>query len=443
MRQRGGRLTVLFTPLDGWGHINANHGFAEALRDRGHRVVFAVDAKFEGKLKPFGFEEEIHRPKPKASDTEAIENGGPVVVDIYAELVRKYADVFKLTPIEIIDRFVATAFGSMLDTSREREEQYRQIIAKVNPDVIVVDSYIGSPTLTHSGKPWVWLYSAAPHLCVNSSKVPPGWSGLPLNGNREEWTQFKQQFDSIFTDLYNRTNKWYKFKVKPSLDEQHMAFLHPVSPYLNIYMYPKELDYEETHPLPEKFRRVDGFVRTTDDTFEIPEQLVDKPGKLIFLSMGSFGCANMELMTRITGILAKSEHRYIVSKGPLHDKYELPDNMWGSQFLPQTAVLPLVDLVITHGGNNTVTETFFYGKPMLVLPLFGDQFDNAQRLEETGLGLRLNPFNCTDEELLSAVDQLVNDSVLSETMASIGERIRKSNDKEMVAKLIEQIAINK
>ncbi|CAG2118993.1 unnamed protein product, partial [Medioppia subpectinata] len=47
--------------------------------------------------------------------------------------------------------------------------------------------------------------------------------------------------------------------------------------------------------------------------------------------------------------------------GPLHDEYSLTDNMWGEGSVPQIQVLPLVDLVITHGGNNTVTETFYFG----------------------------------------------------------------------------------
>jgi len=116
--------------------------------------------------------------------------------------------------------------------------------------------------------------------------------------------------------------------------------------------------------------------------------------------------------------------------------------MWGQQYVPQTAILPLVDLVITHGGNNTVTETFFFGKPMLVMPLFGDQFDNAQRIKETGLGSRLNPFFCTEEELIDSVDRLVSDEQLAERMRTIGERIRKSDDKIEVSKLIEDIVHN-
>ena len=72
--------------------------------------------------------------------------------------------------------------------------------------------------------------------------------------------------------------------------------------------------------------------------------------------------------------------------------------MWGAQQVPQTNVLPEVDLVITHGGNNTTTEAFHFGKPMVLLPLFWDQYDNAQRVHETGYGVRLSTYTFEDDE---------------------------------------------
>ena len=97
-------------------------------------------------------------------------------------------------------------------------------------------------------------------------------------------------------------------------------------------MYPEALDYKELHPLPKNWVRVENILRIVPDKFEIPDKLKDKLGKLIFLSMGSFGCANLELMTKLTSILAKSENRFIVSKGPVFEPYELSDNMWGQRF---------------------------------------------------------------------------------------------------------------
>src|SRR5258708_34802631 len=100
-------------------------------------------------------------------------------------------------------------------------------------------------------------------------------------------------------------------------------------------------------------------------------------------------------MGGVKGGVAEPAPRYVGSKGPLHAEIELAPNMWGAEFLPQTKIIPLVDLVITHGGNNTTTEALHFGKPMVLLPLFWDQHDNAQRMAELGFGLRLDPYRFT------------------------------------------------
>ena len=110
--------------------------------------------------------------------------------------------------------------------------------------------------------------------------------------------------------------------------------------------------------------------------------------------------------------------------------------------VPQTKVLPKVDLVITHGGNNTVTETFYFGKPMIVMPLFADQFDNAQRLHEKGFGIRLNAYRCTREELSNAINKLINDDELVLKMNKIAQRIQSEVKKGKVGELIENVVFD-
>ena len=57
-------------------------------------------------------------------------------------------------------------------------------------------------------------------------------------------------------------------------------------------------------------------------------------GALVYLSLGSLGSADVELMQRLVDVLSRAPHRFIVSKGPQHDEFELADNMWGEEFLP-------------------------------------------------------------------------------------------------------------
>ena len=96
--------------------------------------------------------------------------------------------------------------------------------------------------------------------------------------------------------------------------------------------------------------------------------------------------------------------------GPLHEQLTLGERMWGEQFVPQTAIVPQCDVMITHGGNNTVGEAFTFGVPTIVLPLFWDQYDNAQRIDECGYGVRLSTYEFDDDELHATIERLSGDS---------------------------------
>jgi MGT family glycosyltransferase len=145
-------------------------------------------------------------------------------------------------------------------------------------------------------------------------------------------------------------------------------------------------------------------------------------------------------MQRLIDLLGTTPHRVIVSMGPQHEALRLAPNMHGEEFLPQTSILPRVDLVITHGGNNTVTECFHVGRPMIALPLFWDQYDNAQRVDELGFGVRLPTYEFEDEQLLGAVDRLLADGDLRRRMDAISARLQASPGTHRAADLIERLA---
>ena len=144
-------------------------------------------------------------------------------------------------------------------------------------------------------------------------------------------------------------------------------------------------------------------------------------------------------MRSLIASLAQAPYRVIVSMGPQHAELELAPNMTGAEFLPQASILPQVDLVITHGGNNTVTECLHFGKPMVLLPLFWDQYDNAQRIDETGFGQRLDTYAHEPAELVDAIGRLLDDRSLRGRLDLVSTRLRAAPGTQRAAELIESL----
>jgi UDP:flavonoid glycosyltransferase YjiC (YdhE family) len=184
------------------------------------------------------------------------------------------------------------------------------------------------------------------------------------------------------------------------------------------------------------WERLDSCVRKEGvGELELPKG----DGALVYLSLGSLGSADVGLMQRLVDLLAEGGYRAIVSKGPQHEQIELRDGQAGAELVPQPALLPLVDAVITHGGNNTVTECLHFGKPMVLLPLFWDQHDNAQRMDELGLGVRLPTFEFEDAQLDESIERLLADDAAAERLGAISVRLQGEPGTERAADCIESV----
>lgn len=418
------KYTILFAPIDAVGPVNACIGIAEPLKARGHRIVFAVAKSWTGRLSPLGFEEEYF------NETDAGSSGSIV------EFVEKWSSTFRKPPIEHYGEFLKDAYQHFIDDAKTANPVYEKIVAKVKPDLIVIENLVPTLALTNAGIPWVLIFSC--QALPVFKQIPPPYAGLSIYGDTSEWPKYQQAMTTAIKDVWHDYNRWLTDRGGDPMNR--FGILAFESPLANIYFIPKELDYTDALSLPPNWYHFDNLTRTESHlTFEVPKELENKPGKLIFLSMGTLTSSDTEMFNRLIEILSKSPHRFIVSKGPLPEKIHLAENMWGQQSLPQTKVLPLVDLVITHGGNNTVVETFCNGKPMIVLPVFFDQHDSAQRLAEKGFGMRFNPYKVTEDELLPAVEKLLGDESLKAKLKAISERIKSEKCQEKVADFVEDI----
>jgi MGT family glycosyltransferase len=418
--------TVVFFPEGAFGPTNNCVGIGEQLKARGHRVVFIIEESFEGTLAARGFEEALMRlgPRPEVEEAPG---------QFWKDFIRETAPVFRKPTIEQLGEFIQPTWQALLDGSRYVEPRLREIFAELRPDVIVEDNVPAFPAVVTAGAPWVRIVSCNP-LELKDTALPPVFSGYPV-ADRSGWDEFRAEYDRTHREMWGSFDDWVQEQGAPPLAD--LEFIHTAD--LNMYLYPQEADYRRSRPLAGDWHRLDSCVRSGDGDFEIPESLRDGPGGLIYLSLGSLASADVALMERLVEVLGRTPHRFIVSKGPQADLYELADNMWGEEFLPQPAILPQVDLVITHGGNNTTTECFHHGKPMIAMPVFWDQYDNAQRVDEAGFGVRLDTYGFAEGEMSAALDRLLADTALHQRMAAISRRLQADPGAVRAADLIERL----
>ena len=417
--------TFLFAPESAYGPTNNCIGIATRLLSRGHRVVFAAESSWRGRLEPLGIEEAlIDLAEPASAPLDAGQ--------FWKDYVGAIAPEFARPTIDQLSSVVHPIWEELIAGARFAKGQLREAISRVRPDVIVEDNVVGFPALVTAGVPFVRIVSCNP-LEVPSPGVAPAFSGLAASDGAG-FAHFRAAYRETHEELWRDFDAWFRAQGGPGLPE--LEFIGQGD--LNLYVYPEELDYPRE--LGPTWHRLDSSVRETESPVALPAGFATGQRPVIYFSLGSLGSADVSLMRRVIGALAEAPYDVIVSTGPRHDEIELASNMWGEEFVPQTRLLPVADIVITHGGNNTVTESMHFGKPMIVLPLFWDQYDNAQRVDECGYGTRMSTYAFSAEELRTRVGEALSDHALRERSRAAGERIRRADGLARAADLIEGAA---
>lgn len=139
---------------------------------------------------------------------------------------------------------------------------------------------------------------------------------------------------------------------------------------------------------PFRFRTV---VPATSPTTARPEWLPPGDKPLVYMTFGTVA-ADVERARHVYAASVEAIASLPVSvllttgKNAPHDLVQsAPDNVVVRQFVPQADVFERAKLMVCHGGSGTVLGGLASGVPMIVVPLFADQPDNARCLASAGL----------------------------------------------------------
>ncbi|NP_001310030.1 uncharacterized UDP-glucosyltransferase YjiC-like [Tetranychus urticae] len=426
------KYRVFLSSIEAFGHINCTLGFGELLAQAGHEVTF-VNRSYLSKLaEKHGF------------------NFIPFDESFFSQLSSKPFENWVETNLDKFRSDALTRYSNWSDQDKElftiitdSYEPTNQALEKVlkehhdSFDIFIGDFITRYPALYQLTKPYIPLCSMNP-LSIYPEGPPP-FSGYSVKVDQQTAEQFKKLYFDATSRFGEKLTPWWESHKVPSVSKETYFVDEPK--YFGFYHYPEGLDYTECGPkISDKWVRVDASIRQSNDAsvFKIPDSLANLPGKLIFFSLGSLGSIDVKLMRKLIDILAKSPHRFIVSKGPRGDEIVLAPNMWGQNYVDQIPILKAVDMVITHGGNNTFMETLYLGKPLIVIPFFFDQFDNAQRVVDCNIGKRLNSWDL-DTNLLDAIEETLTNTEFHQKITEISISMRSAESKQKAVTMIENL----
>jgi UDP:flavonoid glycosyltransferase YjiC (YdhE family) len=177
----------------------------------------------------------------------------------------------------------------------------------------------------------------------------------------------------------------------PALEEHRRGLVRElhVSPYLT--RFPASLDHS-AFPTTLRFRAPDAV-----DGHALEDWWRGSAAPLVYATFGTV-LGHMSIAADVYRMaltaMTDLDVRVLLTVGHLFDGSALgpvPANVHVEAWVEQAKVLAEADLVVCHGGSGTVFGALAAGVPVVVVPLFGDQFENGRRIAARGAGVVVEP----------------------------------------------------
>lgn len=105
-------------------------------------------------------------------------------------------------------------------------------------------------------------------------------------------------------------------------------------------------------------------------------------------------------------------------------------------YAPHSQLFRRCAAIVHHGGIGTTGQALKAGRPQLVVPFFGDQHDNAARVQELGVGRRYPAAMFSGEKAAAALEAILGDEAIGERAEQVGRQVAAEDGALEAARLI-------
>ncbi|XP_050419840.1 UDP-glucosyltransferase 2-like [Adelges cooleyi] len=235
-------------------------------------------------------------------------------------------------------------------------------------------------------------------------------------------------------------------KVVPWLTDARMANAEPKPYDVDDVRHKPSLLFANTRHITEPPRpfhvnmiQIGGIHLKTTELLppDILEFIEDSQHGVIYFSFGSvvtLSTLTREMQRAFRNALSRVPQRVLWKYET--EMEEKPDNVMTKKWFPQRDILlhPNVKMFISHGGISGLYEAVDAGVPMLAFPLYYDQPRNVANLVKAGMAISMDLLTVTEDTLLTAIDDLVNNETYVQNAKIASKRLkdRPMSPSEMV-----------
>lgn len=312
----------------------------------------------------------------------------------------------------------------------------RTVLDEVDPTHVLVDqlAFGATAALRGLGRPFIAFHPGHPSALAGDAPygVPPRIpTRFEVEGDGlEDLEVLCRQVSTRFTERYNQVIQALDHGA-PQVEDAFAA----TSDSLTLVNYPAELGGRYRCP------STSQLIGSSVPSRRLRERLRWDPDEpVIYISLGSFFSAREDILRRLVSAFRSQPVSVALATGVTDPSSlgEIPGHWLVEPYLPQPALLSLADLVITHGGNNSVTEALRAGVPLLVGPLSTDQFAGAADIEVAGLGRVFDP-NVDTPAGISELAMAVLGGTHGSVARGLGDRLRRHPGPEIAAEMIDSL----